>query len=109
VVKDARGLNLTFGTLAALMKYTVDASHVLDKNGPVAKRKIGFFASEKALVQKIHEETGLKEGLRHPVAYVMEACDDIAYSVVDAEDAIKKQNCIVFRFDCVAPKSDRIQ
>ncbi|SDH09943.1 dGTPase [Roseospirillum parvum] len=27
---------------------------------------------------------------RHPLALVMEACDDIAYSVLDAEDAIKK-------------------
>jgi dGTPase len=28
--------------------------------------------------------------VRHPLTYVMEACDDIAYSVVDAEDTIKK-------------------
>ena len=34
--------------------------------------------------------TGLKEGIRHPLAYVMEACDDIAYSVIDAEDTVKK-------------------
>ncbi|MFL6621794.1 MAG: deoxyguanosinetriphosphate triphosphohydrolase, partial [Sulfurifustis sp.] len=34
--------------------------------------------------------TGLKEGVRHPLAYVMEACDDIAYSIIDAEDTVKK-------------------
>jgi dGTPase len=27
---------------------------------------------------------------RHPLALIMEACDDIAYSVLDAEDSIKK-------------------
>ncbi len=28
--------------------------------------------------------------MRHPLAYIMEACDDIAYSVIDAEDTVKK-------------------
>jgi dGTPase len=29
-------------------------------------------------------------GIRHPLAFVMEACDDTAYSVLDIEDAVKK-------------------
>jgi dGTPase len=91
VVKDDRGLNLTMGTLAALMKYTVSSTNRGGKNGPAACKKVGFFASEGPLVEMIHEETGLGEGLRHPLTYIMEACDDIAYSVVDAEDAVKKQ------------------
>lgn len=90
VVKDDRGLALTYGTLAALMKYTVGAPSV-EKEGPAARRKVGFFASERELVERIHAETGLSEGLRHPLTFVMEACDDIAYSVIDAEDAVKKQ------------------
>jgi dGTPase len=91
VVKDARGLNLTFGTLAALMKYTVGSERVLGKEGPAARKKIGFFCSEHELVRRIHSETGLSEGCRHPLTYIMEACDDIAYSIIDAEDAVKKQ------------------
>jgi dGTPase len=41
-------------------------------------------------VADVWQETGLRAGQRHPFAYVMEACDDIAYSVLDAEDAVKK-------------------
>jgi dGTPase len=91
VVKDARGLNLTFGTLAALMKYTVGSTNVLASGGSAARKKVGFFCSERDLVNAIHSETGLSEGLRHPLTYIMEACDDIAYSIIDAEDAVKKQ------------------
>ena len=39
---------------------------------------------------EVWHHTGLAEGVRHPLAYVMEACDDIAYSVIDAEDIVKK-------------------
>jgi dGTPase len=89
VVKDHRGLNLTFGTLAALMKYTVGSDAV--RNNRPATKKVGYFASEAPLMREIWQETGLGQGVRHPLAYIMEACDDIAYSVVDAEDAVKKQ------------------
>ncbi|WP_424973484.1 dGTP triphosphohydrolase [Dinoroseobacter sp. S124A] len=88
VIGDDLGLNLTLGTLAALMKY-VAASDEIDKKVQ-AQKKVGFFASEQSLVAKIRSETGLKGDSRHPLALVMEACDDIAYSVLDAEDAIKK-------------------
>ncbi len=98
VVKDHRGLNLTFGTLGALMKYTV-GSDAVNKSRPASK-KVGYFVSETPLMRAIWQETGLGSGIRHPLAYIMEACDDIAYSVVDAEDAVKKQ--IVSFHDLVA-------
>jgi dGTPase len=88
VVADDLGLNLTAGTLAALMKY-VAPSDGCDDSRP-ARKKVGFFASEAAVVRIIREITGLEGDARHPLALVMEACDDIAYSVLDAEDAIKK-------------------
>lgn len=100
VVKDNRGLNLTFGTLAALMKYTVGSGSVERVNPPAAKKKVGFFVSENGIVDEIHAATGLSKGLRHPFTYLMEACDDIAYSVIDAEDAVKKQ--IVSFWDLIA-------
>jgi len=88
VIGDDLGLNLTLGTLASLMKY-VGASDTLD-GSKQARKKVGFFTSEQALVQRIRSEVGLEDGARHPLALVMEACDDIAYSVLDAEDSIKK-------------------
>jgi dGTPase len=41
-------------------------------------------------VEWVSAETGLKEGQRHPLTWIMEACDDIAYSVLDVDDAMKK-------------------
>lgn len=82
------GLDLTAATLAALMKYPVP-SNATDKKRPVAK-KHGYFHSEQDVVAWIREQTGLSEGERHPLTWIMEACDDIAYSVLDIEDAIKK-------------------
>lgn len=88
VIGDDLGLNLTLGTLGALMKYVASSSNTSDKNQ--ARKKVGFFTSEQALVEKMRAEVGLSGDARHPLALVMEACDDIAYSVLDAEDAIKK-------------------
>ena len=80
------GLNLTLGTLAALLKYPSVYGSV-NKGG---FKKFGVFQSEAQIIKEVWEHTGLREGIRHPLAYVMEACDDIAYSIIDAEDTIKK-------------------
>lgn len=84
------GLNLSYATLAALMKYPV-ASHQVNEDAGIASKKFGFFASEEKLVNAIWAATGLGSGIRHPLTFIMEACDDIAYSVLDVEDGIKKQ------------------
>ena len=90
LLNDNFGLNLTYGTLAALLKYTVSARDADPKAEYAGRKKNGFFQSEKAIVEEVWERTGLRAGVRHPFAYVMEACDDIAYSVMDTEDAVKK-------------------
>lgn len=88
VMNDNFGLNLTYATLAALMKYTVASDKT--EEGHVARKKPGYFQSESDVVNDVWNETGIIEGSRHPLTYVMEACDDIAYAVMDAEDAVKK-------------------
>jgi dGTPase len=90
VVENDLGLNLTYGTLAALMKYTVGALET-DKSGNASRKKIGHFTSDVSIVDGIRSNTGLKIGQRHPLTFIMEACDDVAYCVIDAEDAVKKQ------------------
>lgn len=82
------GLDLTSATLAAAIKYPVGAANRV-KNNPIAK-KYGYFEAERALVGGLRKETGLGEGQRHPLTWIMEACDDIAYSVLDVDDAMKK-------------------
>jgi dGTPase len=86
VLNDEFGLNLTVGTLAALIKYP----SVYGSTNKGGFKKFGIFRSEERIVREVWEQTGLCEGVRHPLAYVMEACDDIAYSVIDAEDTVKK-------------------
>ena len=88
VMADDLGLNLTISTLASVMKYVAASDKLNDK--VQARKKVGYFASEQPLVEMIREKVGLTGDARHPIALIMEACDDIAYSVMDAEDAIKK-------------------
>jgi len=86
ILNDQFGLNLTVATLAALIKYpSVYGSG--DKKG---FKKHGIFKSEEEIIKEVWHYTGLSSGVRHPLAYVMEACDDIAYSIIDAEDTVKK-------------------
>ena len=86
ILNDEYGLNLTYATLAGLMKYP----EFSDTEGRVFK-KFGIFQSERSIAEDVWDKTGLSEGIRHPMAYIMEACDDIAYSVIDAEDTVKKR------------------
>ncbi|MCR4457861.1 dGTP triphosphohydrolase [Pseudescherichia sp. L3] len=86
ILNDTYGLNLTYATLAALIKYP-SSSYTLS---PGVWSKHGYFYSEEKVVEEVWKETGLAEGVRHPFTWLMEACDDIAYSVLDAEDTVKK-------------------
>ena len=86
VLNDEFGLNLTVATLAALLKYP----SVYGSGSKGGFKKYGIFRSEEKIIAEVWDATGLSEGVRHPLAYIMEACDDIAYSIIDAEDTVKK-------------------
>lgn len=89
LLADFNGLNLTFGTLSAACKY-VSASHEANKDHhDHARTKPGYFSSENDLIKKIREQTGTGDA-RNPVTFLVEAADDIVYSVADIEDGIKK-------------------
>ncbi|MBS0343204.1 MAG: dNTP triphosphohydrolase [Proteobacteria bacterium] len=85
---DGVGLDLSAATLASGLKYPVSFANA-DDNVPT-KKKGGYFSSEKHVVAWVREATGLAEGQRHPLTWIMEACDDIAYSVLDVDDVLKK-------------------
>jgi len=86
---DDKGLNLTYGTLASMIKYPC-RSNEIKKDKKKQHSKFGFFSSEENIFQEIQEQTGLN-GERHPLVYLMEAADDIAFSTVDVEDALKRR------------------
>lgn len=86
------GFGLTYTTVASILKYPCE-SVAMDKRFR-HRKKYGFFQSEKHTVQQLAEELGMilerSEPLvykRHPFVYLVEAADDICYSIVDMEDA----------------------
>ncbi len=85
---DEHGLNLTYSQLLSYLKYVVHAHGATGKEG--AKKKGGYFLSEEPIVNRAWQILGMKPHTRHPLAYIMEAADDIAYSISDIEDAIEK-------------------
>ncbi len=82
------GLNLTYSTLAAYMKYPNDGEK--NKDGYVGKHKHGVFKTEEQLFQNIvrvcHMQKPDGSIKRHPLSFLVEAADTICYSAMDVED-----------------------
>lgn len=91
MTRNLGGMRLTYATLGAFTKYPC----VSTKCGSAQiHHKFGFFTSELTVFQKIAEECGLIKlqanvWCRHPLAYLMEAADDIAYRIIDLEDGFR--------------------
>ncbi|MGB1020401.1 MAG: dGTP triphosphohydrolase [Flavobacteriaceae bacterium] len=84
------GLRLSYATLGAFIKYP-KASLPKKPSPHVAHKKFGFFQSEQPFFETLMEELSLAENnqyLRHPLAYLVEAADDICYTIIDFEDGI---------------------
>ena len=86
-IKDA-GLNLTCATLGAFTKYPCTPA----SRDKAIYKKFGIYAEELPTFRTVAEQCGLLSlsddiWARHPLAYLMEAADDISYLVADIEDA----------------------
>ncbi len=89
------GLRLSYATLGAFMKYPKES---LPKRptSQISDKKFGFFQSEKELFIDVARELGLKQTrtgedvsfARHPLTFLVEAADDICYTIIDFEDGI---------------------
>ncbi|KRP28677.1 MAG: dGTPase [Cryomorphaceae bacterium BACL22 MAG-120619-bin32] len=88
------GLRLSYATLGAFLKYPKESlpkkptNHIVDK-------KYGFFQSEKEAFLDVVTDLGMTKKsienssyFRHPLAYLVEAADDICYTIIDFEDGI---------------------
>ena len=86
---DNHGMNLTKGLLATIIKYPV-SSVCIDKNSrDIRTKKMGYFYADKDNFEDVEKSTGTN-GRRHPLCFLLEAADDIAYITADIEDAFKK-------------------
>lgn len=86
---DEYGMNLTIGLLGTIIKYPVSSLEINRDSGNVKDKKPGYFYSEKDVFDRIQSACGTN-GCRHPLCYILEAADDIAYLTADIEDAYKK-------------------
>ncbi len=86
-------VNLTYGVLNTLIKYPTNSLDFDSENEDIKKHKLGYFYAERNTMEYICTITGTmneNEYIRHPLVYLMEAADDIAYATADLEDALKK-------------------
>lgn len=83
-------INLPFSIISALIKYPTRSDEIGEA---VIRHKMGCYQAENSTFLQIAKEVGTinTEGkvLRHPLAYLVEAADDIAYMTADLEDAVK--------------------
>ena len=89
------GLRLSYATLGAFTKYPKESlpkkptTHISDK-------KYGVFQHDKNSFTDLAKDLGLNDNgdtdtirfSRHPLAFLVEAADDICYTIIDFEDGI---------------------
>lgn len=100
---DLGGMRLTCATLGAFMKYPWLATHsnpiyqdtpIYQGNHTTNMQKFGCFYSEAAQLEELAARLHLPRSeqhdgfARHPLAYLLEAADDICYALIDLEDGI---------------------
>jgi dGTPase len=95
---DNPGLRLTCATLGAFTKYPIE-SLVPEKariHEGASSKKFGFFQSERDFFTEVATRCGLLRRTplhswwaRHPLAFLVEAADDLCYRLVDFEDGFR--------------------
>lgn len=89
--KNQYGLKLTYATLGAFTKYPCPAFFPQRNKSKRSQKKFGFFQSEKKIFNEVATALALSKVSedvyeRHPLTYLVEAADDICYSIIDLED-----------------------
>ena len=90
---DNGGLRLTFACLGAFTKYPRSSSAPKGSERK-SQKKYGYYRSESVEFEAIAKEMQLLElgpeaWCRHPLAFLVEASDDICYNIIDLEDGCR--------------------
>lgn len=91
---DEHGMNLTKALLGTIIKYPVSSLEIDKHSGDIRTKKMGYFYADRENFEDVQQSTGTC-GMRHPLTFLLEAADDIAYKTADIEDAVKK-GCISY-------------
>ena len=81
------GMNLTYVQLASMLKYVGLPKDV----NKTTLTKPGAFGTESEALRQVMSRFDLKVGGRFPLAYLMDAADDISYCLSDLEDGVEKE------------------
>ncbi|MBS4039919.1 MAG: dNTP triphosphohydrolase [Flavobacteriales bacterium] len=90
------GLRLTYATLGAFLKYPKESlphkptNQIEDKKFGVFQKDLEAFVSVTNALGLIKKDTPDWSFYRHPLVYLVEAADDICYTIIDFEDGINK-------------------
>lgn len=92
--KEQVGLRLTYASLGAFTKYPRPAFFPASDKQRKSQKKYGFFQTEKEAFREVAEDLGLHDRgdgswARHPLAFLVEAADDICYNIIDLEDGCR--------------------
>jgi dGTPase len=82
--RNLLGMDLTFSQVLTALKYPRGPKDVPSR----WKNKPGFFESERPRIRKAWDALGFDVHRRFPLAYLVEAADDISYCISDMEDGI---------------------
>ncbi len=126
------GLRISYATLGAFMKYPKESLPKKPTKN-ISDKKYGFFQTDAEFFKIVAEDMGLipkknNGGIgyeRHPLAFLVEAADDICYTIIDFEDGINlglvsedfaleyliklvKDNIAASKYKTLTTKEDRI-
>ena len=125
-------LRLSFATLGAFMKYPKESlpkkptRHIADKKYGVFQSEKDFFieVANELMLPKRGDQNDMSYG-RHPLTFLVEAADDICYTIIDFEDGINlglieeefaleylinivKENIFTEKYNKLTKSSDRL-
>ena len=89
------GLRLSYATLGSFIKYPKESLPKKPTRN-ISDKKYGVFQADKPFFKELAEELGMNPSgsesdlsyCRHPLAFLVEAADDICYTIIDFEDGI---------------------
>lgn len=86
---DEHGMNLTFALLNTIIKYPGSSTDIDVDSRNIKDHKMGYYLADEPVFREVTEATGTGSS-RHPLTYILEAADDLAYKTADIEDAFVK-------------------
>ena len=81
--------NLPKLTFCQKIKYPGSSLQIDENSGNIKDRKMGYYFADEEIFHKVTKETGAGRN-RHPLTYMLEAADDLAYKTADIEDSFVK-------------------